>query len=77
MEGLGLSQPGVSRHLRVLREAQLVEVRVDRQRRIYSLRAASLGAIDVWIAPYRQLWGDRLVALEHHLNEHATKEGGK
>lgn len=77
VQGLGLSQPGVSRHLRVLREAQLVDVRVDGQRRIYSLRAAPLSAVDVWIAPYRRLWADRLDALERHLNEHATRKGGK
>ena len=77
VEGLGLSQPGVSRHLRVLREAQLVDVRVDGQRRIYSLQARPLSALDVWIAPYRRFWVDRLDALERHLNEHATKKGGK
>src|ERR1700722_4295859 len=75
VEGLGLSQPGVSRHLRVLREAQLVDVRVDGQRRIYSLRAAPLAAVDAWISPYRRFWGDRLDALERHLDEHASKKG--
>lgn len=75
-EALGLSQPGVSRHLRVLRDAQLVDVRVDGQRRIYSLHAAPLSAVDVWIAPYRRLWGDRLDALERHLDEHATTTKG-
>jgi DNA-binding transcriptional ArsR family regulator len=77
VEGLRLSQPGVSRHLRVLREAQLVDVRIDGQRRIYSLRAAPLDAVDAWIAPYRRFWVDRLDALERHLNEHESKKGGR
>ena len=75
VKGLRLSQPGVSRHLQVLREAQLVDVRIDGQRRIYSLRAAPLGAVDAWIAPYRRFWADRLDALERHLNEHESKKG--
>jgi DNA-binding transcriptional ArsR family regulator len=74
--GLQLSQPGVSRHLRVLRDAQLVEVRIDGQRRIYSLRAAPLDAVDAWIAPYRRFWVDRLDALERRLNEHESEKGG-
>lgn len=77
VEGLRLSQPGVSRHLRVLREAQLVDVRIAGQRRIYSLRAAPLDAVDAWIAPYRRFWVDRLDALEGHLNEHESKKGGR
>src|ERR1700722_20648634 len=72
--GLRLSQPGVSRPLRVLREAQLVDVRIDGQRRIYSLRAAPLGAVDAWIAPYRRFWVDRFDALERHLNEHESQK---
>jgi DNA-binding transcriptional ArsR family regulator len=65
--GLGLSQPGVSKHLRVLREAGLVRVRVDGQRRLYALRPQPLTELHEWLEPYRRLWGDRLDALEQHL----------
>ena len=68
---LGMSQPGVSKHLKVLRDAGLVEVRVDAQRRFYRLRAAPLAEIDAWLAPYRRFWGDRLDALEAHLDADA------
>src|SRR2546423_15188148 len=54
VEGVSLSQPGVSKHLRVLREAGLVEVRVDAQRRWYRVRAEPLAVIDAWLAPYRR-----------------------
>jgi DNA-binding transcriptional ArsR family regulator len=60
---LPIARPGVSRHLRVLREAGLVEVRQDAQRRIYSLRPQPLAEIDAWLAPYRALWEQRLDAL--------------
>ena len=66
---LGMSQPAVSRHLRVLREAGLVEARVDAQRRIYRLRADSLRELDAWLEPYRLLWSGRLDDLEHHVNQ--------
>ena len=66
---LGMSQPAVSRHLRVLREAGLVKARVDAQRRIYRLRADSLRELDAWLEPYRSLWSGRLDDLEHHLNQ--------
>ena len=66
---LNVSQPGVSKHLRVLREAGLVEARVDAQRRVYRVRAAPLAEIDEWLAPYRRLWAKRLDALERHLDE--------
>ena len=66
---LNVSQPGVSKHLRVLREAGLVEVRVDAQRRLYRLRLEPLEEIDEWLAPYRRLWASRLDALEQHLDE--------
>jgi len=64
---LGMSQPGVSRHLRLLRDAGLVESRVDAQRRVYRLRAESLRELDAWLEPYRLLWSGRLDALEEHL----------
>ncbi|WP_431232234.1 ArsR/SmtB family transcription factor [Mycolicibacterium psychrotolerans] len=67
-----LTQPSVSRHLRILREVGLVEVRPDAQRRIYALRADGLVAIDSWIEQYRQFWTGHLDALERHLDK--TKE---
>jgi DNA-binding transcriptional ArsR family regulator len=67
-EQLGLSQPGTSKHLRVLREAGLVRVRPEAQRRWYELRPAPLREIDAWLAPYRQLWSDSFDALERHLD---------
>jgi DNA-binding transcriptional ArsR family regulator len=70
---LGMSQPGTSKHLRVLREAGLVRVRRDAQRRWYELRPEPLSEIDAWLQPYRKLWGDRLDALEQHLD--ANPEG--
>jgi DNA-binding transcriptional ArsR family regulator len=66
---LEVSQPGVSKHLRVLREAGLVEVRTDAQRRLYRVRPEPLAEIDEWLAPYRRLWAKRLDALERHLDE--------
>ena len=66
---LDISQPGVSKHLRVLRDAGLVEARTEAQRRIYRVRPEPLAEIDAWLAPYRRLWGDRLDALERHLDE--------
>jgi len=66
---IGLSQPGVSKHLRVLREAGLVEVRRDAQRRWYRLHAQPLAEIDGWLSPYREFWAGRLDALEEHLDE--------
>jgi DNA-binding transcriptional ArsR family regulator len=68
VDGLPLSQPGVSKHLRVLREAGLVGVRVDRQRRLYHLRPEPLSEIDEWLQPYRRLWSGRLDALAAHLD---------
>jgi DNA-binding transcriptional ArsR family regulator len=60
---LPIARPGVSRHLRVLREAGLVEVRAEAQRRVYSLRAEPLAEIDEWLNSYRALWEHRLDAL--------------
>jgi DNA-binding transcriptional ArsR family regulator len=65
---LTISQPGVSKHLRVLREARLVEVRTDAQRRWYGLRAEPLSEVDAWLEPYRRFWAQRLDALEQHLD---------
>jgi DNA-binding transcriptional ArsR family regulator len=65
---LGLSQPAVSKHLRVLRDAGLVTARSDAQRRLYRLRPEPLRAIDEWLEPYRRLWATSLDALERHLD---------
>ena len=67
-EHLDLSQPTVSKHLRVLREANLVEVRQDAQRRWYRLQAKPLIEIETWLAPYRSFWSERLDALEAYLS---------
>jgi DNA-binding transcriptional ArsR family regulator len=69
VERLHVSQPGVSKHLKVLRDAGLVEVRHDAQRRIYRVRGEPLAEIDAWLTPYRRLWAKRLDALERHLDE--------
>jgi len=66
---LRASQPAVSKHLRVLRDAGLVEARVDAQRRLYRVRAEPLRQMDDWLAPYRAMWASRLDALESHLAE--------
>jgi DNA-binding transcriptional ArsR family regulator len=66
---LDISQPGVSKHLRVLREAGLVDVRTDAQRRLYRVRPEPLAEIDAWLAPYRRLWAKALDDLERHLDE--------
>lgn len=60
---LPIARPGVSRHLRVLREAGLVDVRKEAQRRVYSLRTEPLADVDAWLGPYRTLWEQRLDAL--------------
>ena len=69
VDELGVSQPLVSKHLRVLREAGLVTVRVDGPRRVYRLRAEPLVELDAWLEPYRQLWNGSLDRLEAHLRE--------
>jgi DNA-binding transcriptional ArsR family regulator len=65
---LKVSQPSVSKHLRVLRDAGVVEARKDAQRRVYELRPAALAEVLAWVEPYRQLWAGRLDALERHLD---------
>lgn len=64
---LELPQPSVSKHLRVLRDAGLVEVRVDGPRRLYRLQPAPLAELDDWLAPYRRFWAERLDALAERL----------
>jgi DNA-binding transcriptional ArsR family regulator len=68
VERLGLTQPGTSKHLRVLREAGLVSVRIEAQRRVYALEPGPLAELDDWLSPYRRYWDDRLDALERHLD---------
>jgi DNA-binding transcriptional ArsR family regulator len=67
VDTMRVSQPAVSKHLRVLRDAGLVECRTDAQRRIYRVRAGPLRTVDEWLEPYRRLWASSLEALEHHL----------
>ena len=74
VERLGLTQPGTSKHLRVLREAGLVRVRTEAQRRIYALEPAPLAELDAWLRPYRRLWEESLDALERHLERTQRQE---
>jgi len=68
VEKVGMHQPGVSRHLKVLRDAGLVEVRRDAQRRLYRLRPEPLMELDAWLEPYRLMWTSSLNDLERHLD---------
>src|SRR5256885_538212 len=68
VDSLRLTQPAVSKHLRVLRDAGLVEVRPDAQRRLYRLRPEPLAELDAWLEPYRRLWRTSLDQLERHLD---------
>ncbi len=67
-EQLDLSQPSVSKHLRVLREAGFVESRIDAQRRLYRIRPEPLMEIDAWLEPFRRFWSVHVDALERHLD---------
>ena len=69
VDRVGLSQPGVSKHLKVLREAGLVSVRPDGKQRFYGLRGEPLAEVADWLEPYREHWDARLDALERHLEE--------
>jgi len=66
---LGMAQPTVSKHLRVLREAGFVESTVDAQRRLYRLKPEPFEEVDAWLAPFRRLWSAHLDALERHLDK--------
>jgi DNA-binding transcriptional ArsR family regulator len=70
-------QASVSKHLRVLREAGLVNVRVDAQRRVYRIRAEPLAEVDAWLAPFRRFWSGHLDALERHLDRIDRAPRGK
>ena len=76
VQRLGLSQPAVSKHLRVLLAAGLVAVRPVGQRRLYRLRTEPLIELDEWLEPYRQLWRASLDKLEEHLTESEVSRGG-
>jgi DNA-binding transcriptional ArsR family regulator len=65
---VSISQPTMSKHLRVLREAGLVSCRTAAQQRIYRIEAGPLAELDAWLEPYRRLWNRHLDALEHHLD---------
>ena len=69
---LNLSQPSVSKHLRVLRDAGFVEATIDAQRRVYRIRPEPLQEVDAWMAPFRRYWSARVDALERHLDRIAT-----
>ena len=69
----GLTQPGTSKHLRVLRDAGLVTSRTEGQQRIYALDVRPLAELDAWLDPYRQVWERSLDALERHLDRRASK----
>jgi DNA-binding transcriptional ArsR family regulator len=69
VDGLQMSQPAISKHLKVLRDAGLVEATVAAQRRLYRVRPEPLREIDDWLAPYRSLWESSLDALERHLDQ--------
>jgi DNA-binding transcriptional ArsR family regulator len=69
VDRLAISQPAVSKHLRVLRDAGLVEVRADAQRRLYRVRPQPLAEIDEWLTPYRRLWSQSFDRLERHLED--------
>ena len=68
VDALSVSQPAVSKHLRILREAGIVDVRTDAQRRLYRVRPEPLRELDLWLAPYRAMWAESLDALEAHLD---------
>lgn len=74
VEALGLSQPGTSKHLRVLRERSLVRARVVGKQRVYEVRPGPLRALDAWLEPYRRMWSASLDRLEHELDAIASNE---
>src|ERR687888_632916 len=69
VDSIGLSQPAVSKHLRVLKDAGLVEARADAQRRLYRIRPEPLAELDEWLPSYRRLWTTHLDRLEDHLDQ--------
>ncbi|MCD1258386.1 winged helix-turn-helix transcriptional regulator [Paenibacillus athensensis] len=77
VELFALSQPGISKHLRILREAGLVRIRKEAQKHIYALNARPLRDIDTWFEPYREFWSNKLDDLERHLDEQAAIDANK
>jgi DNA-binding transcriptional ArsR family regulator len=77
VDALAMTQPAASKHLRVLRQAGLVQVRQDAQRRIYTIEPSRFGELDAWLEPYRTLWNERLDALGEHLDTAAATRRGK
>ena len=75
VERVALSQPAVSKHLRVLRDAGLVSVRADGQRRLYRIRTEPLVELDEWLEPYRQMWTTSLDKLEEHVSSVHSDRG--
>ncbi len=75
VDRLGFTQPTTSKHLRVLRDAGLVQVRKQAQQRIYTIDPAPIADLDAWLAPYRRLWNDSLDALGRHLDDDSPDEG--
>ncbi len=74
---IGMSQPVVSKHLKILRDAGLVHVTPDGQRRLYSVNPEPLSELDDWLAKYRELWAGRLDALEAHLHNAEDHQGDR
>lgn len=74
---LGMPQTTVSKHLRVLRDAGIVEAQVDAQRRLYRVKPESLRDLDIWLAPFRELWNSHVDALERHLDRMEIEESKK
>ena len=70
-----VTQPTISQHLKVLRDAGLVRVRKDAQRRLYSVEPKGFEVIELWLERHRRTWAQRLDALEEHMDEHPEKEG--
>jgi DNA-binding transcriptional ArsR family regulator len=68
VDTLGAPQPNVSKHLRILAEAGLVRARIAGPRRLYAMEPSRLRELDAWLAPFREIWADRLDALERHLD---------
>ena len=69
VDALGISQPGVSKHLKLLREAGLVRVRADGQRRLYRAEPRQLASVETWLRPHLAFWRERLDDLERHLDK--------
>jgi DNA-binding transcriptional ArsR family regulator len=77
VDDMRVTQPAVSKHLRVLRDSGLVDVRVDAQRRLYRIRPEPLIELDAWLATYRGLWTESLDRLEQHLDKKASQRKGQ